>query len=231
MARSDDIEEDVCAIIFYELLSIKPWYLHQHFQTHNKVHLELGLMSNLIWRPAPYSNLLSTTTTILKSHFEPEQRRLVNSGHYFWIPMVVVVLRFWSTGFASELSNADDCVLSPRCRFLCCILTLTRCAICVMLAAVLLFEVPLDDPFPVLNLLLSRLLPVEHNREIFFSFLMINSALTWSNFHTKSSNCLSFRYVKLNKKIYKLSIIIAWFLSLFVQLIFSVKRYFKTLVF
>ena len=26
MARSDDIEEDVCAIIFYELLSIKPWY-------------------------------------------------------------------------------------------------------------------------------------------------------------------------------------------------------------
>jgi len=65
-----------------------------------------------------------------------------------------------------------------------------------MLAAVLLFEVPLEDQFPVLNLLLSRLLTVEYNREIFLSYLMINSALTWSLSTMKSSNYVSFHYAK-----------------------------------
>jgi hypothetical protein len=91
MARSDDVEEGVCAICFSELLSVKPW-----------------------------------------------------------------------------------------CRFLCIILTLTRGAICVMLSAVLLLSVPLEDPFPVFEVLLTRLLPVAFNKEIFVSYLIISNSLTWS---------------------------------------------------
>ena len=90
MDRSEDIEESVCAIVFYEVLSIKPW-----------------------------------------------------------------------------------------CRFLSLTLALTRAAICAVLAAVSSLSVPLEDSFPVLDVIIPRLLPVDHNREIFFIYLLISSALTW----------------------------------------------------
>jgi hypothetical protein len=59
------------------------------------------------------------------------------------------------------------------------VLTLTRVAICVTAAAVLLFSVPIEKHMPVFEVVVSRLLPEDSGKEILFSYFIASSVLTW----------------------------------------------------